>query len=98
MAVKGMSTTLVIIITAVVILVAALVLLTIFGGGMAPVATLSQATAQCTTLAKSSCDITGELPPTWTSKIYTVNGVTKSCADVCGTTSSTTCETLASCK
>lgn len=74
MALKGMSTTLVIIVAAVVILVTALVILAIFGTGIVPVVGISQAKAQCQAAADSSCALTNQLPPTWNSPMYKVEG------------------------
>jgi len=74
MASKGMSMTLTIIVAAVVILVTALVLLTIFGNSLIPIVGISQARAQCTAAAESSCGLTNQLPPTWNSPMYKVEG------------------------
>lgn len=83
MALKGMSTTLVIIVTAVVVLVTALVLLTIFGGSMTPIGSITQAQNQCALQAKQLCETTGALPPTWELNTMVVDGTPRSCAYFC---------------
>ena len=84
MALKGMSTTLVIIVAAVVILVTALVLLTIFASSMTPIGSITQAQNQCALQARQLCETTGALPPTWELNTMIVDGVPSSCADFCG--------------
>ncbi|MEM7822859.1 MAG: hypothetical protein QW703_01245 [Candidatus Aenigmatarchaeota archaeon] len=79
---RGISETLLIIITAVVLLVAAIVLLTIFGGGVAPVATLTEAANQCLALCKSTCTTTGNMPLTWKTADRNVAGQMKSCEEI----------------
>ena len=85
MAAKGMSTTLVIIVAAVVILVTALVILTIFGTSMTPLGTLQEAKNHCTIIGKSSCELTGQLPLTWTINSVSYQNKIDSCANVCTT-------------
>jgi hypothetical protein len=89
MADKGMSQTLVIIVAAVVILVTALVLLTIFGSGIAPVASITEVRNNCQTIGDASCSATGQLPPTWNAKIYKVGDLVRACSDVCESTCTT---------
>jgi hypothetical protein len=84
MASKGMSMTLTIIVAAVVILVTALVLLTIFGTGITPISTLSEARNSCGLQGKQLCLSTGNLPPTWSLKTVNVAGEMKSCNEICG--------------
>jgi hypothetical protein len=83
MAGKGMSQTLVIIVAAVVVLVTALILLTIFGTGMAPISTLSEARNSCRLQGESICKSTGQLPPTWDLQTIKVGGELLSCNQIC---------------
>ncbi len=62
---KAMSMPILVVVTAIIILVVALVILTIFGGGLGSLRTITEATAQCETLGRSSCNSIGQLPPTW---------------------------------
>ena len=77
---KGLHTSLVIVVAAIVILIVALVVLTIFGVGITPVRSITDATAQCTMLCKATCRTTNSMPPTWDVKTMLVNNVLTSCA------------------
>ena len=76
---KGLHTSLVVVIAAIVILIVALVVLTIFGVGIAPVSSLSNANAQCRNLCQATCRVTGSMPPTWDQATVLDNNVMKSC-------------------
>ncbi|MBN2101534.1 MAG: hypothetical protein JW716_01540 [Candidatus Aenigmarchaeota archaeon] len=87
-----MKESIMIVIAAIVVLVIALVLLTIFGQGMNPVGSFSNQANLCRASGASSCQLTGGLPPGWSSTRYKVNKdgveVEESCAqminvDVC---------------
>jgi hypothetical protein len=80
---KALSTTMIIVVTVIVILIAALIVLTIFGGGVSQVATLSEAKALCGTQGKSTCQMTGTLPPTWGLDTMSVKDAgSKSCSEL----------------
>ncbi len=91
MALKGMSTTLVIIVAAIVILVTALVVITVFGGGMQnflnflnPWAAQSTALAQCQGICQQLC-LTHEgsgTPDAYTTFEIKDGDVTKYCGQV----------------
>ncbi|MFH1294752.1 MAG: hypothetical protein ABIH90_02305 [Candidatus Aenigmatarchaeota archaeon] len=76
---KGLSQTLWIVMAAVVVIVIALVMLTIFGGGIAPITTLTEFTNQCKNTAAISCQTTGLMPLNWNAQVN-IGGSLKSCA------------------
>lgn len=88
---QGMSQTLYIIVAAVVILVSALVILTVFGSGINPLASISSAESSCMINAKSTCDLTGQLPMTWESNTVNDGGKPTSCSEVLGCNSCAGC-------
>lgn len=74
---------LVVVVAAIVILIVALIILTIFGAGITPIRTITDAEAQCDTIGKASCLVSGgALPPTWDTDAYIVDEVLMSCGDV----------------
>ncbi|RLJ09800.1 MAG: hypothetical protein DRP15_02380 [Candidatus Aenigmatarchaeota archaeon] len=66
---KALSTTILIVISAVVILIAALIVLTIFGQGVSQVSTITKFRNNCLIQARTSCQITGQLPPNWHAEV-----------------------------
>jgi hypothetical protein len=92
-AMKALSTTILIVVTAVVILVAALVVLTIFGSGIGQVGTLTNFENNCRIQCATTCKM-GGLPPTWDVQVK-VGDEYKKCRDIiadcaaCGVTTPT---------
>ena len=81
---RGISETLWIIVAAIVIMVTALVVLTIFSSGISNFTTITQAQAFCETQGRSSCGVTGQLPPSWQAQTVKVDGAVNSCFGVTG--------------
>lgn len=80
---KGLQASLVVVVAAIVILIVALVILTIFGVGITPMRSITDAEAQCDTIGQASCLVTGgTLPPTWDTDAYSVDGELMSCRHV----------------
>ena len=77
-----MNTTLAVVVSAIVILITALVVITIFSGGMQQIGTISQAKTLCTTNFITTCQSTGQTPPTWTVANMNVNGVVQACSTI----------------
>ena len=74
-----MQTSLVVIISAIVIIITALVVLTMFGTGLAPTRSLTEAKSYCLSLGASSCAVINELPVNWWSPSVRVGGGAISC-------------------
>lgn len=78
---RALHTPVVIVVTAVVIIIAALVILTIFGMGITPISTMTELQSQCIIQGVSSCQATGNLPPSWNSPFVMVDDVLMSCRE-----------------
>ena len=83
---KALHTSLVIVVAAIVILIVALVVLTIFGVGITPMRTLTDARSNCFIQGSFSCQATGNPPMTWNSPSVMVNNVMMSCSMATGCT------------
>jgi len=81
---KALHTPVNIVVAAVVIIIAALVILTVFGVGITPVRTLTDARSHCSIQGVSTCQATGNPPPGWNSPSVMVDGVLISCGDATG--------------
>ncbi|MCK4715128.1 MAG: hypothetical protein KAT35_06105 [Candidatus Aenigmarchaeota archaeon] len=83
---KALHTSLVIVVAAIVILIVALIILTIFGVGVTPMRSITDARSQCFTQGSISCQTAGSPPITWNSPSVMVNNVMMSCSLATGCT------------
>lgn len=79
---KALHTSLVIVISAIVILIAALVVLTVFGTGITPMRSITDARSFCLTQGSYSCQATGSPSLGWSSPSVMVNNVMQSCGQL----------------
>lgn len=77
---KALHTSLVIVVAAIVILIVALVVLTIFGVGITPMRSITDAKSSCLIQGSISCQAAGSPPITWNSPSVMVNNVMMSCS------------------
>lgn len=77
---KALHTSLVIVVAAIVILIVALVVLTVFGVGITPMRTITDAKSNCLTQGSISCQVAGSPPLTWNSPSVMVNNALMSCS------------------